>query len=681
MTAARVSGYLVIPTPITDTNLIGSSILENEHPEWAPGGFDAVTAINRNHIGICISTSGRMWKAVDQTGLYYSDDSGVTWTAWTSFSAGNGVKTWRGICARGTGIYISVGGVSGSIWKITAEAGTCTDLAQTARDYNGMAVCPDGHVWCIIGSGDLYKQTNGAGNFAKDVTIEASTYAWHIHITAGNKFYVSMQISSAHYIYYRGSGSGAFADLGAAVWPTTLDCRGLTSNSNGDIFCAANNDSVYVRAAGAGNFTSLAQTARPYRGMCCDNLNNLFVVTYGGYVYKATGSKIYSSGDYCQVVTSTPNIHKIYQSITDNNIGNEPTATVGVNWQLIGYTMRWKAFDGTVGAQADASESALWVFAPGLMDAVSILNHESSSIDVIEIDNDDNLITNGDDFTGATGTTPPTGWSAVGTPADFLIDSGAVKITTDAAGEGMSETKTVTPGTRMQFLLLYKNTTGDVCQVKIEDITHSSNILAATDLASATSYAPYSYVFTVPAGCTSIKVSLLGKGAGDIVWFDYVKFAPVIYSETITTGSEITDSHLVDLVQEANCIITVTVNNTGATAKAGEISLGLKKYIGSVKYGGSFDIKSYSTITTDVYGHDEIVKRNPSKRATVPVEILKTNLNALYKLFIDYESTPLIWIFDSDYNLMTMRGYYIAMPIVDENFYYVTASMEIQGMT
>jgi hypothetical protein len=49
----------------------------------------------------------------------------------------------------------------------------------------------------------------------------------------------------------------------------------------------------------------------------------------------------YSLGDRVIVVS----VHKVYESASNSNIGNDPTTDDGTNWILVGATNRWKAFD------------------------------------------------------------------------------------------------------------------------------------------------------------------------------------------------------------------------------------------------------------------------------------------------------------------------------------------------
>jgi hypothetical protein len=63
--------------------------------------------------------------------------------------------------------------------------------------------------------------------------------------------------------------------------------KGFCGTSNGDVFYTASNQ-LWKQTGGAGAFVSMAQTTRDYRGLCSDG-TNVYVVVYGGYIYKLPG--------------------------------------------------------------------------------------------------------------------------------------------------------------------------------------------------------------------------------------------------------------------------------------------------------------------------------------------------------------------------------------------------------
>jgi len=416
--------------------------------------------------------------------------------------------------------------------------------------------------------------------------------------------------------------------------------------------------------------------AKNFLGLVYNNTNNyLYCSVQTNDIYRANGTTSYSDGDKVQIRAT----HETYESLQNVNQGKAP-ATEPTWWLSLGKTNRWKCFDNQISVQTSQAESMTYVFAPGEVEAIAFMNLESSTIDIIEIDNDDNLILNGLDWTGASGTTQPTSWDKVGTPTDYTIDSGALKLTVDG-NEGISQTIAVSAATEYQLLFLYKNKASDVAQVAVYDVTHSADILATTDLASKTSFCPYSYVFTTPAGCVSIKISLTAKTSGDIVWFDYVKCAPTKYSETITTGALISYACKTDLWKDANCILTVNINNTGATAKIGEMVMGLKYDIGgrNPNYGISWGGQDWSTIEQGTFGY-EIVERDKSKWMRLTIDVPEASWDYVSNLIQGYMSSYLMWLGSETNQCLMIYGFPDEWSFTANEPSYAVLDLSIKGI-
>lgn len=397
------------------------------------------------------------------------------------------------------------------------------------------------------------------------------------------------------------------------------------------------------------------------------------------YTEYAAGTT-YASGDHCMVTTG--GVHKVYESLKSANTGNNPPDnTTGTDpwWLDCGATNRWKIVDSIVGDQMSQSESATWILKPGLADSVALLNMEASTAQLSVSDSGTDLITNGTDWTGATGTTQPNSWSKVGDPSDFTIDSGAIKITADAANEGISQTITVEAGTEYQLLGLYRNTSGDIAQYAVYDVTHSADIKATTDLASSTVDSALSYIFTTPAGCTSIKVSLMAKSNGDIVWFDSISLNEVYYNEStnlintvavvdwytyfrepITYATDLVRSDLAtsDVPPFLNAVITITITKPSGTAKIGEIVVGLKRDFGSMKYGVKVGIKDYSTVEANTFGYLTIVERSYAKTLSCEIMANNTVVDELNRLLALYRAKSLVYVGSEDYSSLIVYGKY-----------------------
>jgi len=428
--------------------------------------------------------------------------------------------------------------------------------------------------------------------------------------------------------------------------------------------------------------------------------SNIPETDYGEYSAGTT----YADGDHA--IESASGVHRIYESLQNGNVGNAlPVlpATETAWWLEISATNRWKAFDAKLQSQSSQAESLIWVLNPGRIDSLALLNLDATETQIIMADQDTDLVTNGDDWTGATGTTQPTGWDKVGTPSNFLIDSGALKITADASNEGISQTVTVTPETEYQLLGIYRNTAGDLAQYAVYDVTHSADILATTDLASSTVESTLSYVFTAPAGCTSVRISLMAKASTDIVWFDTVSLAEVNYNETTTLLSTIAvidwySYFFEPIVQAIDVVktdlaamgtppistnsVTIIVSYAGGTAKCGAVVMGLKFDIGQMKTSPSVGIVDYSVKTVDDFGNYTITERSYSKRMNCELIVMNTILDEMYRQLALYRATPLVYVGNENYTSLIIYGFYKSFEVeMDFGPNYSLCSLDVEGLT
>lgn len=832
------------PTDITDSLFWGANVPENDYDEWVGGSSYAVgdkrivSTPNVHKVFECLvgQTSGITPDLLDEDGESISD--------WTEDSAGMG------------GVIIDPAG------QIKFQAGS-------------------------TGSGDYARIKRTIDSPPNLFTMEIKTYfdalyespgypPLRLRYGDGSWQFLAYFKSTGLTIYKAGSlttevGSGIVKYNTTAAWQTWRFQVDKTTPASATV-------EVFLKEDG-GVFASQGTFDCDYEpGSGTDGEISLELSSVASYAQRCHVK-------YLKIATG----NSAFETVNDSPVDNS-------DWLDLGATNRWAMFDGTIGNQTSQATPIIMVLAPGAIDSVALLNIESTSVEIVEIDNDDNLVTNGTAWTGATGTTQPTSWDKVGTPADYTIDGGMIKITTDSANEGQSQTITVSAATEYQLLGKYKNTSGDIAQIAIDrngiisgsvtmvntkisavdgtafvdfstaniltdhvlhkckltiidsvgkkivgyikaagtsetldsnlwaafDFTNASkwtptnatvvdansftatsanglmspasgnrptalglykisytaassigatfiynafpsiasgsagvyrtpesgyanilgqtngttvdvsvlsmqrvlapsatgvtitstedgstynwtskeagfnyndasgysyeiegiiDILSTTDLVSSTVESIFSQVFTTPAGCTSIKISLMGKSTGDIVWFDTVTLAPTEYSETVTTGTSKTDVVKLDVPQKTNGILTVTINYTAGTAKLGELIVGVKTNIGTMRYSPSIGITDYSTKAVDVYGHYSIVPRTFAKRMTCSLIILNTVIDEVVRLLTLYRSTELVWVGDANYNSLIVYGYYKDFQVVFARPNSSDCALEIEGLT
>ena len=98
--------------------------------------------------------------------------------------------------------------------------------------------------------------------------------------------------------------------------------------------------------------------------------------------YGWDGGATYAAGDRVQI--STPNIHKIYESIAGANANHYPPTDLLLEtplwWREVSATNRWKTFDGKVGSQTSQAALISYSLAPGIIDSIALLNMEATGV-------------------------------------------------------------------------------------------------------------------------------------------------------------------------------------------------------------------------------------------------------------------------------------------------------------
>lgn len=81
-------------------------------------------------------------------------------------------------------------------------------------------------------------------------------------------------------------------------------------------------------------------------------------VTEDDYAEWSSGTT-YADGDNVIVIGTT---HKVYESLVNSNLGNDPTTDDGTNWLEISATNRWKAFDQKISEPVTNLNSIQYTF-------------------------------------------------------------------------------------------------------------------------------------------------------------------------------------------------------------------------------------------------------------------------------------------------------------------------------
>lgn len=105
-------------------------------------------------------------------------------------------------------------------------------------------------------------------------------------------------------------------------------------------------------------------------------------------------STTYNDGD---LVIITGTTHKVYESLTNSNQGNNPTTST-TNWLELGATNRWKAFDQKISDQVSNLNSIEYQFndANSNVTAVSLFGLDGTNVNVTVTDATDGEVYNQD---------------------------------------------------------------------------------------------------------------------------------------------------------------------------------------------------------------------------------------------------------------------------------------------
>ncbi len=135
--------------------------------------------------------------------------------------------------------------------------------------------------------------------------------------------------------------------------------------------------------------------------------------------------------------------------------------------------------------------------------------HEGSQMDNPFLTTQDELVTGGDTWVGATGVTPPTGWTAnsTGTPT-FATDGDVLTITTDAAStQGMKLSAAITTVVGRRYVVKVKGVAGTAPGTV--EIGTTERDYDYTELAVSAG-GDFSYAFTATA--TDLHLALVTQG-------------------------------------------------------------------------------------------------------------------------------------------------------------------------
>lgn len=186
-------------------------------------------------------------------------------------------RSWSGAAATPNGNVYAITG--GDIYKQTNGSGDFISLNQNLGDFRGITATADGSIYVCVENGDIYKQTNGAGNF---VPLGQISREWRGMASAPNGNIYCVVYNGD--IYMQTNGTGNFIPLGQ----TNRGWYGIASAANGQVYATVLGGDIYTQTAGVGNFISQGQPLRNWTVIAVSSTNNVYATVDGGDIYMQT---------------------------------------------------------------------------------------------------------------------------------------------------------------------------------------------------------------------------------------------------------------------------------------------------------------------------------------------------------------------------------------------------------
>jgi hypothetical protein len=152
-------------------------------------------------------------------------------------------------------------------------------------------------------------------------------------------------------------------------------------------------------------------------------------------------------------------------------------------------------------------------------------------------------------------------------------------------------------------------------------------------------------------------------------WYDYW-YEPLLRK---------TDCVFTDIPPFSAASLTVTVDNTGATAACGLMKVGQSVTLGKTQWEMRGGVLSYSGTTTDTFGRTTFVRRTTAKKLNLEVSISPGFEDEAYRLLTLYTDTPTVFIGSSEY-AMSMAYAYLGSWEVPVTNTGKTAPIELRGL-
>lgn len=141
-----------------------------------------------------------------------------------------------------------------------------------------------------------------------------------------------------------------------------------------------------------------------------------------------------------------------------------------------------------------------------------------------------------------------------------------------------------------------------------------------------------------------------------------------------------TDAIFLDLPNYSAAEIEITISNTSAQTKVGEVVIGRIQTLGVTLMDIQLGIQDYSRKERDQFGKVSIVERRFAKTVNYGVFLENGQVNSTYRLLAQYRATPVLYVGDENKPETALLGFYRDFNVLRSGPSTSEMTLEIEGL-
>lgn len=389
-----------------------------------------------------------------------------------------------------------------------------------------------------------------------------------------------------------------------------------------------------------------------------------------------SSSTTYADGANVIVVGTT---HKVYESLVNSNLNNDPTTDDGTNWLELGATNRWKAFDQKIADQVSNTDTIEYQFndANSNITSLSMFGLSGTSCNVTVTDGD--LVNTTYTVTVASGTQ----YDGVTTGNVFVFGSDSRPAVTFRRGNTYIFDQADSSNVGHQIAIRETDGTAWTSGVTTTGTLGTDSVTTFV----VPNDAPDDLQYYCVAHGISMGNDITIEGDGEVFNQDFslldnsdiVDFFTYFFAEQGTK----TEALFTGIPPYLDSSVEVTITaDSGEDAKVGQIVFGFLSNFGLTTYGTSVGIEDYSRKETDAFGNFVITERAFAKLVDYDVRLETGKARTVQNTLANFRATPIVYIGSEDEAFATIvYGFYRRFDITLEGPAYSFAALEVEGLT